>query len=87
MSCDYYLTCHACKKGLHVAQDGLSGFTFYSGEPETMRKLRDFLAEHNGQSHALELATEHRFDDLLDRGYVDLDEGLSAQSSGRARVK
>lgn len=46
MSVDYYMICDGCKKAIHVAQDGLSGFTFYSGEPDCMKKLAAFLDEH-----------------------------------------
>jgi hypothetical protein len=74
MSTCYYMTCHACKKALWVAQDGLSGFTFYSDEPKTMHALGRFLSEHYGRDHPLELASEHRFDDLMEEGYVDVDE-------------
>lgn len=46
MSVEYYMVCVECKKALHVAQDGLSGFTFYSGQPETMKLLSAFLDQH-----------------------------------------
>lgn len=43
MSTDYYLVSHTAKKVIHVAQDGLSGWTFYYGEPECMKALSRFL--------------------------------------------
>jgi hypothetical protein len=43
MSVDYYIACHECRKIIHVAQDGMSGFSFYSGEPGCMKALRDML--------------------------------------------
>jgi hypothetical protein len=46
MSVDFYFACDACKAAIHVAQDGLSGFTFYSGEPECMKALGVFLRAH-----------------------------------------
>lgn len=46
MSTDYYLLCPKCNKGLHVAQNGPSGFSFYSGEPDCMKAIKPFLAEH-----------------------------------------
>ena len=46
MSVDYYMACEACKECYWVGQDGLSGFTFYSGEPRCMKGLPDFLEEH-----------------------------------------
>lgn len=46
MAVDLYMACVKCKKALHVAQDGLGGFTFYWGQEDTMRLLRDFLRDH-----------------------------------------
>lgn len=46
MSVDYCFACHECKKILHVAQDGLGGFSFYSGEKDCMKKLREFMESH-----------------------------------------
>lgn len=46
MSCDWYMQCGVCQKAIHVAQDGLSGFAFYTGEPECMKALGVFLREH-----------------------------------------
>lgn len=47
MSVDYYMACEHCHVALHVAQDGLGGFTFYSGMPECMTALGTFLREHS----------------------------------------
>lgn len=52
MSVEYDLVCEDCKETVWVAQDGLSGYTFYSGEPDTMRALGEFLYKH--QNHRLE---------------------------------
>jgi len=53
MSVDYYFACKKCNECTHVAQDGLSGFTFYSGEPDCMEKLGHFLRDHSlcGEVH------------------------------------
>ena len=68
MSVCYYLVCHDCKKSLWVAQDGLSGFSFYSGEPQTMKALRDFLADHALlQDHKLQFIGENRMEELEDQ--------------------
>jgi len=58
MSTDYYFACHDCKKAIHVAQIGMSGFSFYSGEKDCMDKLRAFMEAHvmsecNGKSFAI----------------------------------
>lgn len=47
MSVDYYMACGKCMKALHVAQDGLGGFTFYSEQPDTMKLLGEFLEAHS----------------------------------------
>lgn len=50
MSRTYSIACTQCKKSLWVAQG--HGYpkperlTFYSGEPETMRALTQFLIDH-----------------------------------------
>jgi hypothetical protein len=46
MSVDYYMACTGCHESIHVAQDGMSGFSFYSGEPECMKALNHFLSVH-----------------------------------------
>jgi hypothetical protein len=46
MSVDYYMACEKCRESIHVAQDGMSGFSFYSGEPECMKALQHFLSVH-----------------------------------------
>ena len=46
MSSDIYIACEKCKSALWCAQTGLSGFTFYSGEPECMSALGRWLREH-----------------------------------------
>lgn len=74
MSTDYYLACRKCRECVHIAQDGLSGFTFYSGEPDCMRKLGEFLGGHNlGSEHDITLISEHYLDDdAEDRPYEEL---------------
>jgi hypothetical protein len=47
MSVDWYMGCEDCRECIHIAQDGLSGWTFYSGEPDCMRQLGKFLGEHS----------------------------------------
>lgn len=47
MSNSYSIGCTQCKKSLWIAQGGLpESFTFYSGEPVIMFKLKQFLREH-----------------------------------------
>ncbi len=46
MSTDLHIACKDCKKTLWIAQEGMSGQTLYSGEPETMEKLKSFLFDH-----------------------------------------
>lgn len=46
MSVNYYVACKKCQKCYHVGQDGLSGFSFYSGEPRCMKGLWPFLSDH-----------------------------------------
>lgn len=75
MSTDYYIACTNCRECIHVAQDGLSGFTFYSGEPQCMRALGEFLAGHNLRpEHEITLLSEHRLDDDdEDRPYEEME--------------
>lgn len=61
MSCDYYMACHDCCTLLHVAQDGLSGWTFYTGEPECMKALGVFFDEH--RSHRIGMVPEQTHED------------------------
>jgi len=46
MSVDYYVTCTFCNEKIHVAQDGLGGFSFYSGDPKCMTALGKFFENH-----------------------------------------
>jgi len=62
MSTDYYLACKKCKKAYHVAQDGLSGFTFYSGEAGCMAGMNDFLGTHTICDGDVKLISEHMVD-------------------------
>lgn len=78
MSVCYSMACHQCKTALWVAQDGLSGFTFYSGEPDTMRLFSTFLQDHMG--HPLELVSEHTLDDLIEQGYTEIEPSPSEES-------
>lgn len=43
MSCDYFLACAPRRLMIHLAQDGMGGRSFYSGEPKTMEALGRFL--------------------------------------------
>lgn len=59
MSVDYYMACTICMKALHVAQDGLGGFTFYRGQDDTMRLLGEFLGAHSeGEDHYVRFLPE-----------------------------
>lgn len=64
MSVDYYLACRKCKESIHVAQDGMSGFTFYRGEPDCMLKLAMFLEDHTVGDHDVRYISEHEEYDL-----------------------
>lgn len=61
MSVDFYIACKECKEALHIAQDGLSGFTFYSGQPDTMKLLAAFLDKHGTfcEAGSVQFLTEH----------------------------
>jgi hypothetical protein len=63
MSVNFYLVCHQCRQKIHVAQDGFSGWSFYSGEPGCMRKLSDWFSDHAIDSeksvHRFVLHSEH----------------------------
>ena len=58
MSVDYYFVCHECKKSIHVAQDGFSGFIFYSGESGCMKAFKNFLEEHSFHPKSICFAAE-----------------------------
>ncbi len=46
MSVEYYLVCHECQTRIHVAQMGVGGWAFYSGERDCMKKLSVWFCEH-----------------------------------------
>ncbi len=58
MSVCYHIGCKDCKKSLWIAQ---STRCFYSGEPHTMKALKEFLFDHHG--HPLVFSDSHSFDD------------------------
>ncbi len=60
MSVEFFLVCHDCKTKIHIGQDGLSGFTYYSGEAGCQASLKEFFADHaiGGTEHKLGLAME-----------------------------
>jgi len=49
MSIDFFIVCHKCRERLHVGQ----GRVVYTGEPETMEALRQFLYTHRDELHPL----------------------------------
>jgi hypothetical protein len=59
----YYVACKKCLKCYHIAQDGLSGFTFYSGEPKCVSGLGPFLGEHILCGEPLVILSEHAVED------------------------
>lgn len=63
MSTDYYMVCHECQHAIHVAQDGLSGFTFYSGEPRCMKALGDFMKAHSLHAKSIRFEPEQDVDE------------------------
>lgn len=48
-----FIVCEECKESLHIGQTGMSCAPspdiFYSGEPEIMQELEDFLFKHETQ--------------------------------------
>lgn len=59
MSVDYYLLCSKCNNGIDIASDGLSGFKFYSGEPDCMEKTKAFLETHVLCGGVIKIVPEH----------------------------
>lgn len=87
MSVDLYLCCAGCQKRIHVAQDGLSGFRFYSGERDCMDKLGAWLGEHvllEG-NHAFVVAGEQSFEDYPEIEWRPNHWTPKEQSSGAGR--
>ena len=60
MSVDYYLACDKCKEAIHIAQDGLGGFSFYSKEPDCLYNLDRFLEKHTLCGGIVTLVNEHK---------------------------
>ncbi len=60
MSVCFNINCHDCQESLWVAQEGLSGSTFYRGDKDTMKSLGEFFFEHRG--HALSFDGEDKFE-------------------------
>lgn len=73
MSTDIYLVCDDSKEYIHIAQLGMSGFSFYSGEKDCMRALKDWLEGYmfseGWHDKRLRISTEH-YDDL--DGYKEI---------------
>jgi len=59
MSTDYNIACKDCKKSLWIAQGSIWDHTLYTGEPETMQKLKDFLFDHICHELAFEGSQYH----------------------------
>lgn len=65
MSTCYYLACETCKECYWIGQDGLSGFTFYSGEPLCLEGLTPFMEKHVlCEPMSLKVLSEHRVEDF-----------------------
>lgn len=60
MSVDYFFACRKCKESIHVAQDGMSGYSFYKDEPDCMRQVMRFLADHTIGHHNVRYIDEHQ---------------------------
>lgn len=69
MSVDFYVACETCKKCYHVAQDGFSGFTFYSGEPRCMKGLGPFLAKHLLCGKPVKFISEHCLEEYAEEDW------------------
>ena len=83
MSVDYYMVCHECKQAIHVAQDGMSGWAFYRGHPDCMKKLGDFLEAHKFHPDKIALAPEQYFEDYKE---VDWDASIASAKSAPLNV-
>jgi hypothetical protein len=66
MSTDFYLVSEA--EAIWVAQDGMSGFTFYRGEPKCMEALDGFLERNQGKT--IRFLPAHEVDDAIDAGQI-----------------
>lgn len=75
MSVEYYLACHKCQQVLHVAQTGMSGFTFYRGEPDCMKQLGVFIEDHEG--HPIQIVLEQGNEDET-YAHIDWKTGIAA---------
>lgn len=63
MSTSYFLICEENRIAVRVGQgDNEKMGSFYSGEPETMQELGEFLKRSQGLP--LRLVTEHEYEDL-----------------------
>ena len=49
MSETFYLVCHETKQRMWIGQGWGQMTSFYTGEPETMQRLHDFLNAHIGK--------------------------------------
>lgn len=66
MSVDYYFACGKHMECIHVAQDGLGGFSFYRNEPNCIEELGGWLEEHALCASILFLP-EHQVEDMSER--------------------
>jgi hypothetical protein len=69
VSVDLYICCHNCKTKLWIAQDGLSGFTFYRGDEPVMKALGKFFEDHSlgdTANHRMGLINEDQHDDYTE---------------------
>ena len=62
MSQCYDIACMDCRETLWIAQRGVGGATLYSGDRDTMEKLKAFLFAHAG--HHLVFNDDNQFDDF-----------------------
>ena len=62
MSQCYHIACIDCRETLWIAQAGIGGKSFYSGEARTMVLLKEFLFRHEG--HHLVFRPDEHFDDF-----------------------
>lgn len=60
MSTELSLCCHQCRVKIWIAQEGLSGETFYSSEPRVMAALKTFLFAH--RDHPLVFADDQQYE-------------------------
>jgi hypothetical protein len=66
MSTSYFMACEQCKERYLIGQDGWKFFTFYSGEPDCMKGIGDFIGRHVLCGGTLQVLPESRVEELVE---------------------